>query len=308
MKVFIAGGTGFVGSYLTEALLEAGMTPVVLVRPLRASQVVLPPGCFKKIGDVLEQGTITAALSGCEAAIYSVGLLRENPFKGVTFEKLHLAGLINCVDSAKEKGIKRFLLISAQGVKPRGTPYQTTKYQGEQYLKQQPLDWTIFRPSLVFGDPRGRSEFTHQLYRQIVRLPFPAPMFFRGLQFKQAGNFTFTPVFVKDLATVIVQSLNRKEDYSRTIPVGGPAELTWRDIIHTIAKAVDQKKWTLPIPTWILWPLLTLVDRFPFFPVSRDQLTMLLEGNVASAGLFQERGIKPTPFTAETLRFLKDIK
>lgn len=302
MKVFIAGGTGFIGSYLTEALLKVGMTPVVLVRPQHASEVVLPRGCVMKVGDVLERETITAALSGCEAAIYCVGLLKENPFSGITFQKLHVRGLINCVETVKELGIKRFLLISAQGVKLHGTAYQTTKYLGEQYLKQQSFDWTIFRPSLVFGDPRGRKEFTNQLYRQIVRLPVPAPLFFRGFQFKQAGNFTFTPVYVEDLAAVIVSGLNREETYSRIIPVGGPDEFTWKEIIGTIAEAANRKKWTVPIPTWILWPVLIVLERLPFFPLSRDQVTMLLEGNVASHDIFQELNIQPTPFTAESLR------
>lgn len=302
MKVFIAGGTGFIGSYLTEALLKVGMTPVVLVRPQHASEVVLPRGCVMKVGDVLERETITAALSGCEAAIYCVGLLKENPFSGITFQKLHVRGLINCVETVKELGIKRFLLISAQGVKLHGTAYQTTKYLGEQYLKQQSLDWTIFRPSLVFGDPRGRKEFTTQLYRQIVRLPVPAPLFFRGFQFKQAGNFTFTPVYVEDLAAVIVSGLNREDTYSRIIPVGGPDEFTWKEIIGTIAEAANRKKWTVPIPTWILWPVLIVLEQLPFFPLSRDQLTMLLEGSVASHDIFQELNIQPTPFTAESLR------
>jgi len=305
-NVFIAGGTGFIGSYITDALIKVGLTPVVLVRPERANNVVIPQACVMKIGDVLKRETLSAALTDCDAIIYSVGLLRENPFKGITFQKLHVDGLVHCVNAAMEKGIKRFLLISAQGVKPRGTPYQTTKYKGEQYLKQQPLDWTIFRPSLVFGHPRGRTEFATQLYCQIVRPFFPAPMFFRGFQFRKAGDFSFTPVFVEDLATVIVKSLKRKETFSQTISIGGPDALTWKEIIHTIAEAVDRRKWTIPVPVWGLWPILMLFDRLPFFPITRDQLIMLLEGNVANSAIFRELDVNPIRFAVETLRFLKD--
>ena len=82
---------------------------------------------------------------------------------------------------AKEKGINRFILMSANGAKMNGTSYQSTKYISEEYLKFSDLDYTIFRPSLIFGDPRGndRPEFCTQLKKDMLNLPFPAPNFFK---------------------------------------------------------------------------------------------------------------------------------
>ncbi|GIT40804.1 MAG: hypothetical protein Ct9H300mP9_6540 [Candidatus Neomarinimicrobiota bacterium] len=87
------------------------------------------------------------------------------------------------MDQCKELGIDRFILMSANGVRPDGTGYQKTKWLAEQYLMNTDLKWTIFRPSLIFGDPRGsnRPEFCTQLKKDLIRLPIPAPLFHDGI-------------------------------------------------------------------------------------------------------------------------------
>jgi nucleoside-diphosphate-sugar epimerase len=80
-------------------------------------------------------------------------------------------------------------VIFANGVKADGTGYQRTKYMAEQYLKTTSLQWTVFRPSVLFGDPRDRMEFATQLHRDIVRSPLPAPLFYDGLVPVKAGMF-----------------------------------------------------------------------------------------------------------------------
>ena len=82
------------------------------------------------------------------------------------------------MDAAEGAGLRHFLLMSAHGVKADGTGYQRTKYMAEQYLESTGLDWAVFRPSVLFGEPRGRMEFATQLYRHIVRSPLPATLFY----------------------------------------------------------------------------------------------------------------------------------
>ncbi|SVD40894.1 uncharacterized protein METZ01_LOCUS393748, partial [marine metagenome] len=130
-------------------------------------------------GDIANTDAIMSVLEDAEAVIYNIGIIRESPGQGITYEKLHFEGAVNCIDAAVEKGIKRFVLMSANGVYPDGTGYQKTKWMSEQYLKNTELEWTIFRPSLIFGDPRGhdRPEFCTQLKKDLISLPFPAPLF-----------------------------------------------------------------------------------------------------------------------------------
>jgi len=109
---------------------------------------------------------------------------------------LHFHGAKRCIDAAKELKINRFILMSANGVKKMGTGYQSTKMLAEEYLKIANLDYTIFRPSLVFGDPRGddRPGFCSQLKKDMLSLPFPAPIFHTGLNPFKAGNFALSSI------------------------------------------------------------------------------------------------------------------
>jgi NADH dehydrogenase len=190
-----------------------------------------------------------------------------------------------------------------------GTGYQTTKFRAEQYLANSGMDWTVFRPSVIFGDPRGRMEFATQLYREVICSPLPAPLFFKGLRPTEAGMFRMSPVHVRDVATAFVQALDMPETAGRTYTLGGPENPTWKAILHTIAHACGydkSEKPVLPVPALALHGLAALLDRYAFFPVTRDQLTMLLEGNVCDGRVaFDTFGIEPVAFAAENLAYLR---
>jgi uncharacterized protein YbjT (DUF2867 family) len=305
MRVTVFGGTGFVGSYLIDALLEHGHHPVLLVRPGSEHKVNQRDRCTLLGGDIADPAAVRSAIDGADAVIYNIGILREFPARGVTYEALHFEGARRAMDAAEQAGVRRFLLMSANGVKADGTGYQRSKYMAEQYLAITGLDWTIFRPSVLFGDPRGRMEFASQLYRDIVRPPFPAPLFFDGILPLQAGMFRLSPVHVKDVAAVFVKALDMPETAGRIIALGGPDALTWKEILQTIARAAGTTKWTVPAPVLLLKGLAAVLDQYAFFPITRDQLTMLMEGNTCDAQeLLRTFGLTPTPFDAASLSYL----
>ena len=158
-NIAVFGGTGFVGSYLIKELVANGFIPKVLVRESSEKKLLHGDKCSIITGEISSIEKINETISGTEAVIYLVGIIREFPKKEITFEELHFQGAKRCIKTALDLGIKRFILMSANGVKPDGTDYQKTKYMAEQYLKNSVLNWTIFRPSLIFGDPLGKIEF-----------------------------------------------------------------------------------------------------------------------------------------------------
>ena len=306
MKVALFGGTGFVGSYLVDALVSHGHTPRLLVRPGSESKVVQPEASEIVQGEIADEEAVAKCLHGTDAAIYSIGLLREFPDKGITWEAMHYAGARRAIDLASRAGVRRFVLMSANGVKPEGTGYQSTKYRAEQHLAASGLDWTVFRPSIVFGDPRGREEFCSMLREQMMKPPIPAPLFHEGLWPGDAGRFRMSPVAVEDVAEAFVRSLECADSHGRVLPLGGPETLEWREILRTIAEASGKRKLMVPAPVGVVKAVAAVFDRFEWFPLTRDQLRMLIEGNACDGReAWRLFGIEPTRFSVEALGYLE---
>jgi NADH dehydrogenase len=305
MKVALFGGTGFVGTYLVDGLLAAGHLPRLLVRPGSEARVAQGERCELVAGEIGDTEAVARCLAGCDAAIYNIGLLREFPDRGITFEAMHYEGCVRVIDAAVAAGVRRFVLMSANGVAAEGTPYQVTKYRAEQHLADSGLDWTVFRPSVIFGDPRGRMEFCSQLRAEMIDMPIPAPLFHEGLLPLNAGRFRLSPVAIEDVATAFVRSLEMPEACGKVFPLGGPEALEWREIIGTIARACGRRKLMLPAPAWAVRTVAGLFESQDWFPITRDQLDMLLAGNVCDGSdawtLFD---ITPRRFDAASLAYL----
>ena len=305
MRVALIGGTGFVGSYLVDQLLEQGQVPRILVRRGSEARVRDPQRCEQVSGEIGNGDAAERLIAGTDAVIYNIGILREFPDRGITFQALQFEGARRAIDLAKALDVRRFLLMSANGVKPEGTPYQRTKYEAERYLEASGLDWTIFRPSVIFGDPRGRMEFASQLNQEIVQMPIPAPLFYDGLLPFDAGRFRLSPVHVGDVAKVFVEALGRADTFGQTIALGGPEALEWREILRTIAGVTGRRLLAVPAPAWAVKVVAGLFERIPDFPITRDQITMLMEGNTCDASeTFRRFQIQPQRFDAVTLRYL----
>jgi uncharacterized protein YbjT (DUF2867 family) len=299
MRVAVIGGTGFVGGYLVDALLDASYAVSLMVRV--GSEGKVRAEVWRKIsGDIADKSAVEATVAGCDAVIYCVGILRESPARGITFESMQFDGAVRAIDAARGNGVRWFLLMSANGAKVPGTPYQETKKRAEDYLLASGLDAIVFRPSVIFGDPKGEMEIATQLYHDVVRPPLPTPGFMTS-----AGHVQMSPVHVEDVAQAFVNTLTDDSTFGKTYELGGPEVLSWSDMIGRVAKAVGTDKWVLPVPVGLMKIGATLFDWLPFFPVTRDQLTMLAEGNTADPSIIESLiGRPPKAFTPDTLSYL----
>ena len=176
----------------------------------------------------------------------------------------------------------------------------------EQYLKDIDLDWTVFRPSLIFGDPQGKIEFCSQLRDDMLSIPLPAPLFYKGIVPKNAGSFSMSPINVKNVAEFFVKALDEKSTFHQTYEIGGINSFSWKELVSIIATASGKKKWKIPTPAFPVKIMASVFDRFPWFPITGDQLSMLLEGNMCdSKKLFEEFDIEPLDFSATNLSYLR---
>ena len=296
MRVAVIGGTGFVGGYIVEALVAAGHDVACLVRAGSEEKLRGGPSVTRVPGELGDDEALSELVTGCDAVIYNVGLLREFPRQGITFEQAQFQGVVDTVAAMRGAGVRRLLLMSAIGVKDPGTPYQSTKYRAEQHALASGLDVTVLRPSVIFGDPRGTMEFATQLYRDMVRPPFPAVSF---------PGVAMSPVAIGDVADAFVAALEDPAATGRTFELAGPEILSWDDMVRRVAAAAGRKKLFVTMPLGLMRLGATLFDWLPFYPVTRDQLTMLEEGNTASPDALRDLiGRSPQPMTAEALAYL----
>lgn len=304
MKIGIIGGTGFVGHYLVDKLCADGHEVRVLTRS--GSEHKAPAGCVQVPGHVGDEAALRTLLTGADAAIFLIGILREDPRHAITFDGLQRRAAERAIEVAESVGVGRFLLMSANGIDAAATPYQVTKLAAEARLKASGMAWTIFRPSVIFGDPRGRMEFCSQLKAELIDSPLPAPLFFDGFAVLEAGQFKLGPVHVEDVADAFAAALTRDDTHGETFDLCGPQALTWKEILTAIASAAGKRKLMLPAPALLIAPVAGLLGRFSWFPVTRDQLTMLLAGNTCADDGLARLGLSARPFDAHALAYLAD--
>ena len=302
MRVAIIGGTGFIGSYLVEALLERQCRPVVLARP--GSERKVRRDVELVSGDVGAIGDLVKLLSNCDAAIYNIGILREDRASGATFEALQYEGVQRTLEAAQACRVPRLLLMSALGAKRAGTGYQDTKFRAERAALQSQLDVTVFRPSVVFGDPKGATEFATQLRDDMVTSFSPAVGFFNAFG-PHRGPVVLSPVHVQDVADAFVAALFDTETIGETVTLAGPETLSWRTIVQRLCQAAGRRRWIWPVPLQAMAVPARLFGRFAWFPVTADQLKMLAEGSVATpAELEALIGRKARAFAPDSLAYL----
>jgi len=316
MKVAIFGGTGYAGSYIIDELINNDMVPRLLVREGSESKVIQPDKCEIVTGDIEDEDAINKTLDDCDVVIYLIALIREFPSKGITNERFQFHGSERVADLARGKNVNRFILMSALGASPDpgGSKYMQAKYLSEQTIKNTEFDWTIIRPSSLFGDPRGgeRPEFCMMLDKLMLSLvpypkfiPFPAPSFFTGLNPLDSGNYSFSMIHAKDVASIFINAIKDESTVNQILEIGGDRSVTWNEIVTSIAKVTGRKVIMIPAPFPIVATVAGIFDRFSWFPAGKDQLNDLVKGSVCdSSELLKKYGIEPIHFDIENLKYI----
>lgn len=277
MLVFVSGGTGYIGRQVVCDLIDRGHRVRALVRS--GSEAKLPAKCDSNIsvitGDIQQLDALRGVLDGCDGVIHLPGLIREYPRLGITFRGVQYSGSKNIIDEAVRGSVKRFILVSANGVRPGArTTYQLTKWMAEEYLRQSGLEWTIFRPSIVFGNENeGYENFITVLIRQLHLVPLIVPV-------PGDGRFLFQPVSINNLSEGITKSLLNRIGIGTTYEVGGSERFSFDEMLDIVAGILNIHKRKLHQPVRLLRLFARAFRGYSFFPISEDQLLMLIEGNV----------------------------
>jgi len=295
-RIFVAGGTGFVGRSVVRALLARGFLVRCLVRPGSERQLKGFESIDRVPGDVLLPEGLVACAEGCAAIVNLVGIIREHRSRGVTFERLHVQATANMLRVAKEAGVKRYVHMSALGARSGArSAYHRTKWRAEEAVRESGIGWTIFRPSVIFGPG---DEFISVLAGMVRRLP--------AVPVLGDGQYRLQPIPVEQVAEGFAQALRVEASVGRSYEVGGPEAYRFVEILDQIGAALGR-----PVVRKIHVPLGAVklatraLDWLPAYPVTMDQIAMLEEESVADpACFFTDLGITPEPLSRGLRRML----
>ena len=276
MHVLVAGGNGFIGSHLLPKLLAADHEVTVLAR--NPDSDALPDDVEPVRGDVTAYDSIEAAVDGHDAVVNLVALSPLFKPKGGDrmHDEVHRHGTENLVRAAETGGVDRFLQLSALGADPNGaTAYIRAKGQAENHVTDSGLDWTIVRPSVVFGDGGEFVSFTKKLKGMFAPgVPvYPLP---------GGGKTRFQPIHVDDLVGMLVETLTDDAHVGATYELGGPDDLTLREITNMVYKAAGKSITIVSVPMALAGVGLSVGGKIPGFPMGADQYRSLQFDNTTA--------------------------
>jgi NADH dehydrogenase len=291
MQVFVTGSTGFVGNHVLNTLLDRGHQVRALVRPGSEYKLKEPDKVEVITGDVTESADLIQGMKGCDAAIHLVGIIRAFPNQDITFERLHTEATANVIEAAKETEVPRLLHMSALGAREDGpTAYLRTKFAAEELVRQSGLNYAIFRPSLIFG--RGGEAI--KMFGDMVK-KYVVPII-------GDGQYRFQPVSVTTVVQGFEKGLDPETAKDQTLDVGGPDNVTFDEIMDTLARVMGKSIVKIHMPVLPLRLATSALQHAPGYPLTTDQITMLLEGSTCDEKPFYELlDLTPIPLE-QTLR------
>ncbi|QWD86943.1 complex I NDUFA9 subunit family protein [Polynucleobacter paludilacus] len=244
--ILLIGGNGFVGRVLSAKLQNAGYSVLLPTRHLSAARELrmLPKVHLEDadIHDFDELQNLCGRVRSHGAVINLVGVLHDQPDKpyGKVFKAAHVELPKNIITAMQLHGLKRYLHMSALGADEHGpSMYQRSKGAGEAAVKASNLDWTIFRPSVIFG---AADQFIN-LFSKLTTL-FPAlPLAHCDAQFQ--------PVSVDDVASAFVKSLTMPQTIHQSYDLVGPDVLTMKAIVEFAARKAKTKCLIIPVPNLV---------------------------------------------------------
>jgi NADH dehydrogenase len=272
--ICIAGGTGFVGQALISQLMRAGHALRVLTRASSHAIDLRPlPSVELAVGDVYSAEFLRRSIDGCDVVINLVGILNERGFGGAGFRRAHVEFTAALLRALIQLRVPRLLQMSALNADAeRGAShYLRTKGAAEQLIRATgpALDWTIFRPSVIFGPADSLTNRFAQLLRLTGgRLPLAR------------ATARFAPIYVGDVAAAFLQALHGGASSRNCYELCGPEVLTLEQIVRITASAAQLPCHIYRLPDAVARLQASIMQLLPGKPFSVDNYRSLLTDSV----------------------------
>ena len=286
--IVLMGGSGFIGNYVAQALLQRGARVRIASRDPERARKLKPLANLGQMQlarcDATNRDSVRRTIAGADGVVNLVGAFEGNIMRLMGEAPGWMA------EAAAETGAGLFVHVSAivpedAGVDEEGEDpivYAAAKLNGELAVKKAFPQATILRPSILFGEDDGFLTMFAKMIRNLPVLPVFGPD--KPLQL----------VHVDDVAEAIAVVLEQPREHGGKIyELGGPETLTMLEVNERIAAAQRRKRTFLPMPDGVSG----LFAAMPGTPMGRDQWRLLKEGSTVSGKYpgFEALGIVPKP-------------
>ena len=294
-RVLVTGGSGFVGAHLVAKLAADGHDVLVLTRRReRARHLLLLPTVRVVEGDPHDPATLARWMASATSAVNLIGILHERG--RATFERVHVEFPRALVAACRDAGVSRIVHMSALAASAdAGSAYLRSKAAGEAVVAESGLDWTIFRPSVIFG--RGDSFLN--LFAKLAQMFPVVPL--------ACAHARFQPVFVGDVAECMARALADDGTIGGRYALCGPKAYTLEALVRYVAETSGHPRPIVPLGPGLASLQARVMELLPGPLLTRDNLASMQHDSVCEGPFPPEFGIAPTPLEAIAPEYLAPI-
>ena len=294
----ILGGGGFIGRYLVRNLTKKNYRCIISTRKAFQKgylKTQATPGAIELLDwNSNNFSELKEAIQNSDIVINLIGILYET--RKQKFYNIH-ANIPEAVAKiCSESDVKKFIHVSAIGANENSKSlYQKSKHLGETKALNNFKNTVILRPSVVCGT---EDNFTN-LFSKLSFLPVIPVV---GI------NYKFQPILVDDVADAIVKAIELKGNEGKIYEIGGPKVISFGEMVKSILKTINKKRFVVPMPMPIAKIQSTITDLLPFPPIlTKDQCEILSEAdNVVSDNnlTLKDLDIEPSDVEEEMKKWL----
>ncbi len=293
-QICILGGSGFVGTALTQQLSVAGYEVKVLTRRRESSKhLILIPNVNVVECDVMNDIQLQENLKGAYAVINLIGVLHES--KKFSFQRMHHDLPQRILKFCTKLGINRMIQMSAlQASEHAPSQYLKSKGLGEKFLlgQSKKINVTIIRPSIIFG--RGDSFIN--LFAKLIK--------FLPVIILAKPNAKFQPIYVENVASAFVEAIDNPITYGKSYDLAGPTAYTFREIIKYVAKVLNKKRLVIGLNNVLSYCQAFLMELMPIKLMTRDNLKSMSVDSVSNKSFPAYLSFKPVAMEAIVPEYL----
>ena len=283
-RLVVLGGSGFVGHHLLPRLAVDGHQIRLISRQCaRHRELAVLPGLTLRHANVHVQSELNQAVRDADIVINLIGILNERHRQ--SFHEVHVELTRKLIVACHEAGIRRLHQMSALGAPQGLSQYLKTRQEADELVRTCGLDWTLYAPSVIFGEGDGLiSRFT-----QLLRLTPVLPL--------ARAAARLAPSFVGNVAEAIARGINHASlSRCRRFELFGPDVLSLKGIVEAIRDVQGRHNLVLPLPDWLGRLQAHVAEYLPGQPFSRDNFLSLCTDSVGQYDGYATLGITPQAF------------